>query len=187
MSLATYRQEIGDLDGAERDARRLLARDPRLSPAHSLLGLVAEKRGDARAAIAHFQAALALEPGSVPLRAKLAELALRAGDVTRARELYEAMLAEGVLDDSPAQLARAATLDAMLGNLPRAEASLRRVVALEPSARHHFSLALILVQQGKRGEAAAAMEAALAATDPPLDPPQKELARQALAQLRAGS
>lgn len=184
LRLATYREEIGDLEGAARDARRLLARNARLSQAHSLLGLVAEKQGDPHSALDHFAKALELEPGSVPLRAKMAELALRTGQTPRARALYDALLEEGVLDDSPEQLARSAMLDAVLGNLPRAEHTLRRVVKLEPTGMHHLSLGIILVRQGKLEEAQTEIEAALDTDHKPLEPEQRMLARETLARIR---
>jgi len=185
LRLATYLEEIGRLDGAERHAEALLRRDPRNSQAASLLGLVAEKRGDVAAARRHFEAALRLEPASVPLRAKVAELALRGGDRARARALYDELLAEGALDDQPNELARSAMLDAALGNMDRAEATLRRVVAMQPAGIHHFALGMLLLQRGDAAGAARQLEAALAAGEMPLDPNQRALAQAALAQLRA--
>lgn len=184
LRLATYREEIGDLEGAARDARRLLERNGRLSQAHSLLGLVAEKRGNPTYSMDHFTKALELEPGSVPLRAKLAELAIQTGDAPRARALYDALLEEGALDDSPDQLARSAMLDAVLGNLPRAERTLRRVVELEPAGMHHLSLGIVLVRQNKLEDAEEEIEAALATDHEPLEPEQRTLARQTLERIR---
>ena len=185
LRLATYLEEIGRLDGAERHAEALLRRDPRNSQAASLLGLVAEKRGDVAAARRNFEAALRLEPASVPLRAKVAELALRGGDRARARALYDELLAEGALDDQPNELARSAMLDAALGNMDRAESTLRKVVAMQPAGIHHFALGMLLLQRGDAAGAARQLEAALAAGELPLDPSQRALAQAALAQLRA--
>ena len=184
LRLAGYREETGDLDGAERGARELLERDAKSSPAVTLLAQVAEKRGDLAAARAHYEQALALEPGSIPLRVKLAEAALRTGDAAGARALYAELLTEGALDDSPGEMARAALLEAKLGNLQGAEDLLRRVLAAEPGGVHHLSLAVVLAQQGARREAVAELEAALAADVLPLEPDQRQLAEQTLAQLR---
>jgi choline-sulfatase len=186
LRLATYLQEIGRHDEAERHARRLLERDPRNTQATSLLGMAAESRGDAAAARRHFEAALRLEPGSVPLRAKVAEMALRTGDRDRARALYDELLAEGALDDQPHELARSAMLDAALGNLDRAEATMRRVVEMQPAGVHRFSLGMLLLRRGDRAAAAAELRASLAAETLPLDERQRALAQAALQQLGAG-
>jgi tetratricopeptide (TPR) repeat protein len=185
LRLATYLQEIGRHEEAERHARRLLERDPRNTQATSLLGMAAESRGDAAAARRHYEEALRLEPGSVPLRAKVAEMALRTGDRASARALYDELLAEGALDDQPHELARSAMLDAALGNLDRAEATMRRVVEMQPAGVHRFSLGMLLLSRGDRAAAAAELRASLAAETLPLDERQRALARAALEQLGA--
>ncbi|HMB55375.1 MAG TPA: sulfatase-like hydrolase/transferase [Thermoanaerobaculia bacterium] len=184
LRLAGYREEIGDLDGAERGARQLLERDERNSPAVSLLAQVSERRGDLLAALGHYERALELEPGSIPLRVKIAELALKTGDTDRARAAYADLLTEGALDDSPGEMARAAMLEATQGNLPGAEDLLRRVIATEPGGVHHLSLAMVLMRQGEMGEAAVELEAALEAEVLPLEEGQRRLAEQTLGQMR---
>lgn len=185
LRLATLRRETGDPTGAERDARELLRRDPRNAQAHSLLGLVAEDRGEPEVALDHFASALELEPTSVPLRLRLAELALRTGDRARARRIYDALDAEGRLEEEPDQLARAAMLEASAGDLGKAEERLRRAVERDPAAMHRFSLGLVLLRQGRAEEAASWLEAALTAEGEPLPPRQRAVAEQTLAQLRA--
>jgi arylsulfatase A-like enzyme/tetratricopeptide (TPR) repeat protein len=184
LRLATYLYEIGRLDAAEARARALQAEDPRLAQATTLRGLVAERRGDLAAAAAHFSAALALEPGSVPLRLRLADLRAREGDAEGAAELYGAVLDAGLADRDAAVLFRAAALFGRLGRLARAEQLFRQGLALEAGGVHHLGLALVLARQGRTAEAVAHLESALAAEREPLPPEQRALALAALRQWR---
>ena len=187
LRLATYLQEIGRLDEAAARARALLDEDPKSSQAMSLLGLVAQDRGDLEAARRHFRAALELEPSSVPLRVRVAELAIQEGDRQTARALYDQLLLEGALDSQPDELARSAMLDAAMGNLDRAESTLRRVVDMDPTAMNHFSLAMVLTRRGDRAGAMEHLEAALAAEGgEPLAPGPRAMAQATLQQMRGG-
>jgi len=185
LRLATYLHEIGRLEPAEAHARSLLEDDPRNSQAMSLLGLVAQQQGDMEAARRHFQAALELEPTSVPLRVRVAELAIQQGDRESARALYDQLLLEGALDAQPDELARSAMLDAAMGNLERAESTLRRVVDMAPTGMNHFSLAMVLTRRGNRDGAIEHLEAALEASEP-LEPAPRALAQATLNQMRGG-
>ena len=184
LRLATWLYEKGRLDEAERRARALLAEDPKYSQATSLLGLIAEERGDPAAALARFREALEVETGSVPLRAKVAETLIRLGRPEEARAAYGELLAAGLLDEQPEHLYKSAMLDATLGHMERAEATFRRALALEPGGVHYLSFAMILAGQGRTAEAAGWLEEALTAEAQPLDPGQRALAEQALAQWR---
>ncbi len=187
LRLASYLHEIGRLDPAASRARALLEDDPRNSQALSLLGLVAQQRGDMETARRHFQAALELEPTSVPLRVRVAELAIQQGDRQTARALYDELLLEGALDGQPDELARSAMLDAAMGNLDRAESTLRRVVDMAPTAMNHFSLAMVLTRRGDHAGAMEHLETALeAGRDDPLAPGPRAMARATLEQMRGG-
>ncbi|HEX2164986.1 MAG TPA: sulfatase-like hydrolase/transferase, partial [Thermoanaerobaculia bacterium] len=183
LRYATWLWEAGLLDESERQATVLLTLRPDDPSAHSLLGLVDESRGRHQEALAHYRSALELEPTSIPLRAKLAEALARTGDHATARALYDELLAEGALAESPEHLVRSAMLDAALGRLDRAESTFRQALALEPGGVHHLSFALVLMRQGKRPEAADHLRQALAAEVLPLDPTQRAIAEQALAGL----
>jgi choline-sulfatase len=183
LRYATWLWEAGFPDLAEEQATVLLTLDPDDPSAQSLLGLVAEGRGRLDQALGHYRRALELEPTSVPLRAKLADTLMRTGDKATARGLYDELLAEGALAESPEHLYKSAMLDAALGRLDRAETTFRQALALEPGGVHYLSFAMILLRQGKQAEAAESLRRSLAAEEQPLDPGQRALAGQALAQL----
>jgi tetratricopeptide (TPR) repeat protein len=64
----------------------LLAYNPRDAFAHAVRGAIFETQGDDRSALAHYSAALELEPTMVPPRLARAELLLRLGHHDLARE-----------------------------------------------------------------------------------------------------
>jgi predicted Zn-dependent protease len=187
LRLATFLYERRRLDEAAARASALLARDPQLSQARTLLGLVAEARGDLPGALSSFRAALALEPGSVPLRVRIADLLARTGDPQGAFGEYQSLAAAGVFTTDPEPLFKAGALAAALGRLDRAEELFRAGLAIRPGGVPSLSLALILAQTGHAAEAAPLLEAALAARHQPLDARQQELARALLARLRAAA
>lgn len=176
LRLATYLYEIGRLDAAEERARALVEDKPELAQATTLRGLVAERRGDLAAAAVHFSEALRQEPGSVPLRLRLADLRARSGDAEGAAEVYGAVVGAGLADRDAAVLFRAAALFAHLGRLARAEQLFRQGLALEAGGVHHLALALVLARQGRTAEAVPHLDAALAAAREPLSPEQRALA-----------
>lgn len=114
------------LDDAERTAKALLAldvRDWRKAPARSLLGEIATKRGDAKAALEEHQAALKLHY-TVPAQLAVGIAAIHANDPALAQktlanrnrgralfELAESMCKLGRTDDAHAYLEVALDLD----------------------------------------------------------------------------
>jgi tetratricopeptide (TPR) repeat protein len=122
------------LDDAERTARAVLSidtRDYRKAPAHTILGEIATKRGDANRALEEHEAALKLAYGA-PAEVAVGVAALHANKPARAQqalakrqrgrsmfELAEAMCAMGRLDDARAYLEVAFDLDReLLKNVP---------------------------------------------------------------------
>src|SRR5437764_2497598 len=65
MVLAFERNEAGDVDGAISDCREALEFAPDSTSAHSLMGMLYEKKGDREKAIAEFEKVLELNPGSI--------------------------------------------------------------------------------------------------------------------------
>ncbi|RKP58468.1 tetratricopeptide repeat protein [Pararobbsia silviterrae] len=82
----------GRLDEAARLYERAIARDPRHGEAHSLLGLVALKQGDAARAADLLRRATELDPASVGAHANLAAAYKALGDRARALRSYETAL-----------------------------------------------------------------------------------------------
>ncbi|HVS66378.1 MAG TPA: sulfatase-like hydrolase/transferase, partial [Thermoanaerobaculia bacterium] len=77
FKLASYLVELERWDEAEAVGFALLEANPRMSQALNLLGAIAERREDLPAAIGFYERGLELEPGSIPLRARLADTLAR--------------------------------------------------------------------------------------------------------------
>ncbi|MCP4201267.1 MAG: sulfatase-like hydrolase/transferase, partial [bacterium] len=182
LKLAAYQFENGNLDESERIAEVILERDPKLSQAINLLGMVEEKRGRPEQALARFEEALALEPTSIPLLLRIADVQSQLGRGPQALEIYERLLTAGSLDGSADHLYRAAALNAMAGHLPRAEELFRRGLALEPAGRHYLALAMVQLRAQKPGDAAASLETALGTFRGDLEPNDVLLAEVLLRQ-----
>ena len=133
-------------------APHLLAPGPRLDLVHVNLGRLALERGDARAAAAEFESALAASPGDLTALLELGNLAARDGRHEEALALYRrAARAEPASPEALANLG-----GALLATRDRAgaEAALRRALALDRgqlAAAHN--LALLLSLDGRREEA----------------------------------
>ena len=185
LRLASYHFENDDLAAAEELARTILERDPRMSQAVNLLGMIAAKGGDPGQALAHFERALKLEPTSIPLQLRIADLQSQLGRIPEALAIYERLLKSGALDASADHLFKAATLNAMTGRLPRAEELFRRGLVLAPAGRHYLALAMIQMQAQKPDEASRTLEEALTGFREGLEPREIQLAEALLQQVRA--
>ncbi len=185
FKLAAYNLELGNLDEAERRARELLEANPKLSQAINLLGMVAEQRGDPRAALVRFEQARELEPGSIPLQVKIADVRARLGEIRPALEIYDRLLAGGALDGEADKIYRAAALHAVAGDLERSAELFRKGLAIAPAGSHYLGLAMVLSQAGQRAEAIRNLELALGDHRDDLAAPQQQLAEAALRALRA--
>jgi chemotaxis protein methyltransferase CheR len=91
--LGALLQHQGELDRAEAVAHELLAADGLNGPAHYLLGVCAQARGDVGAAVERYRLAVYVDPGFAMPRLRLGVLARQRGDLTTAlRELGHAQL-----------------------------------------------------------------------------------------------
>lgn len=162
FKLATYHFEIGDLQAAQAGALALLERFPKFSQAINLQGMIAEKQADLPRALAFYEEALTFEPHSVPLLARIADVKAKLGQAKEALEIYERLVAAGALDGEAEKLYKAATLNTMVGNLPRAEELFQRGLEVEPGGRHYLSLAMVQFQLGKANLGMRSLETALA-------------------------
>src|SRR5580658_5233973 len=84
---------------AKKDFERARGLNEDLPAPHHALGLLADRRGQAQAAIHHYRAALKVDPGFAPARAHLGRLEFRLGNLDDAREQFE-RLTEGAPDSS---------------------------------------------------------------------------------------
>jgi arylsulfatase A-like enzyme/Tfp pilus assembly protein PilF len=185
LLLAHYLVNSGRFEDGERVSRDLLARNPRVSQAIILLGQASEAQGDSAAA-EHYERALSLEPKSQPLRRRLAEALLAAGELRRSAAVFNELAQEGAFENDGEQLFRVAMLNARVGDSVKAESLFRRGLDLTPGGIHHLTFAILLIRNGKGTEARQHLETALRQYGEQLTADQTELARSTLRQLREG-
>jgi tetratricopeptide (TPR) repeat protein len=128
----TRREAAG---GAEADTaaescyQQALALDAGLAAAHTNLGGIAHRRGDAAEARAAFERALAVDPDQAEARFNLANLILESGDLELAVAEFRRVL-QSVPDFADAHYNLAVALE-RLGGRAQARAHLERYLALE--------------------------------------------------------
>jgi tetratricopeptide (TPR) repeat protein len=128
----TLREASG---GADADARaeacyqQALALDPGLAAAHTNLGGIAHRRGDATEARAAFERALALDPDQVEARFNLANLILESGDLELAVAEFRRVL-QIAPDFADGHYNLAVALE-RLGGRAQARAHLEKYLSLE--------------------------------------------------------
>lgn len=178
------RHARGDVAGAARLYRRVLARRPGDPNALNLLGLAARQQGDLRAALelsakavaarpdspiflANHGAALA-EAGDFPraIAAMRAALARRPEDATTLRNLGQALTAAGDAAAALAPLARAVALRPQMAEAWLALAHARRELG-DPAAAEAAERVLALAPEGPLAAQARFLLAALGAAPPP--------------------
>ncbi|WP_137181363.1 methyltransferase [Roseomonas sp. AR75] len=149
------RQARGDLDGAARMYRKVLAQQPRNGNALNLLGLVARQRGDSARALELSTQAVALRPDSPIFLANHGAALAEAGRLQEAVAALRAALARRP-DDAVAlrNLGQALTT---AGKASAALEPLRRAVALAPEAPEPW---LALAHALREAKAEGAAEAA---------------------------
>jgi predicted TPR repeat methyltransferase len=122
----------GDLQGAERLYRRVLALRPEDPNALNLLGVALRQQGRIEPAIASIRRALALRPDSPVFRASLGGALAEAGQLADA--IAEMRRALAVRPDDPVTLRNLGQALAAQGDPHAAIAPLERAVALGPAA-----------------------------------------------------
>jgi len=146
----TLREAAGS---AEADARaescyqQALALDAGLAAAHTNLGGIAHRRGDAHEARAAFERALALDPEQVEARFNLANLILEAGDLELAVAEFRRVL-QIAPDFADGHYNLAVALE-RLGGRAQARAHLERYLALEHEGSTTISAASAWAEQAR--------------------------------------
>ena len=128
----TLREAAGgpEADGlAESCYQQALALDAGLAAAHTNLGSIAHRRGDAAEARAAFERALALDPDQVEARFNLANLILEGGDLELAVGEFRRVL-QSAPDFADAHYNLAVALE-RLGGRAQARAHLEKYLSLE--------------------------------------------------------
>ncbi|KRD39716.1 MULTISPECIES: type IV pilus biogenesis/stability protein PilW [unclassified Lysobacter] len=177
VQLAQAALRNGDLDGAERDARTALKADPRSVDAITILGAVAERRGDMAGAGQHYKKAVDLAPERGAFLNNYGAWLCASGHAAESLSWFDRALADSAYATPTAALANAGSCAATAGQTQRAERDLRTALALDANnALALGGLARIELQQGNAFEARAFSERRLAAA--PADPDALVLASQ---------
>ena len=190
--LAAVRQllQAGDKTGAEQAALELCEDHPELAAAHALcarcgLGHALMNLGQSGAAEAEFNAALAEGANELAARAGLALLASRTNP-SGAEALWQQLYRAAPGPPKPHwELARARAF-VECGELDRAYAIVRQVAGATPgNAAACRLLAMLLIRQGRRADAAEALASGVLRPDGALDGPARLSLQSWLGDVRA--
>ena len=122
----------GRLDVAERQARAALENDTSSAEAHTLLALVAERRGQASEAGGHYAKAAELAPGRGVALNNYGAWLCGHGRATESLPLFDRALADPSYATPAAALANAGTCAMRAGQGQQAERYLRRALQYDP-------------------------------------------------------
>ena len=132
VGLAEDRLRAGDLPAAEAEARAALEADEGVAGAHTVLGLVADRRGDAAAAGRHYARAAELEPGRGSTLNNHAAWLCRNGRVAESLPMFSQALRDPGYATPAIALANAGACALDLGRRAEAERNLRMALELDP-------------------------------------------------------
>jgi len=157
---AIRHHEAGRLQEAQRLYRTILEREPRHPDALHLLGVLFGQIGRYEDAVAHIEAALAVDPNSAMFQSSLAQVLTRAGRLADAAAILEQVVAR-----EPQSFQAFSDLGAVLqesGELDRAIEAYRRAISINAQAAVvHFNLGTALKQQDRTREALTSVERAV--------------------------
>ena len=143
-------------DAARETYARAAALAPRAFEWPYLEGVVLQRLARPADAAARFTAAVALEPGYLPARLKLAEALLDAGDLDRSAELFARLTGP---EAGPAVQLGLGRIAAARGRQAEAIPHFERAIALFPEfGAAHYALAMAYRAGGRRDEAQAALQ-----------------------------
>ena len=140
----------GDLAAAERTARQALKADAKSADAHTVLGSVAESRGDMAGAGKHYQAAAALAPQAGIHANNYGAWLCANGLAADSLAWFDVALADTGYPTPLAALSNAGSCAWRAGQPQRAEASWRTLLAAQPA--HAAALAGMARMQFERGQ-----------------------------------
>jgi arylsulfatase A-like enzyme/tetratricopeptide (TPR) repeat protein len=160
--------------------KEMIALDPNTTVAHILIGYSYEKLNNPEETLKNYNKAIALEPENVTLMIKYAELLIKYGRFEEALTVYNNILENRDVQESPTLLYQIALFNTQHGSLAKAEDLLRRVVQLQAEGKYHYMYAVILSRNGKIDEALHHMETALERYSSQLTPDQRYNAEKAI-------
>jgi tetratricopeptide (TPR) repeat protein len=161
----------GQLEVAKTKFEEALKLDPKLSPAHAALATLAFNAKDYRAAVAHAEAALAIDPGDRRALNNRYQAYKALGDAAKTKEAAEALAAADPTQAAAMGFSQGVELY-NAGNIEQAQAVFEQVVAGQPDhARAHYMLGMCYGRAGDNAKAKEHLEKfiALAPNDPDVE------------------
>lgn len=160
---AIDRLQRGQVEEAGRLAQQALKADSRSADAHSILGSVAEVRGEASSAGKHYKAAARLAPGSGIHANNLGVWLCAQGQAPESMPWFDQALADPAYPTPAAALANAGSCAHKAGMSAQAEAHWRRLLSTDPVSLPALAgMAQLKFEQGSALEARAFAERWLA-------------------------
>lgn len=126
----SYQQ--GDFAQAQALAQRALKADPRSGDAYTLLGVIADARGDARTAGVHYGKAVEIAPRAGLYANNYGSWLCANGRAAESLEWFDRAIADPVFPSPGLALANTGSCAQKAGHSERAEASWRQALALDP-------------------------------------------------------
>lgn len=177
VALAEQRLRSGQLDQAESEANAALKADPASADAHTLLAVIAERRGDAARAGSHYARAVTLAPTRGATLSNYGAWLCGNGRVAESLPLFDRALADPGYRTPGVALANAGSCALTAGQTARAERDLRRGLQYDPANPTALeALATLEYRAGDYLQARAFSERRLAAA--PATPEALRLASQ---------
>lgn len=139
----------GDLPGAEQAARQAVKQDPRSAPAHTLLALVLEARGQAAQAGRAYEQALALAPAQGVALNNYGTWLCRNGRAADALAHFERAVADPGYATPDAALANLGACAHEIGDA-RADAALAEAIRLQPG--NALALGVLAERSYRKGD-----------------------------------
>jgi Tfp pilus assembly protein PilF len=140
LTLGEVRLALGDEEGTVEAYKTVLSLDPENPDAHLELGILHERRGEAKEAEEHFMESLKVDPGNPRALYSYASLYYTADDLETAEEILERAVAADA-DYSPA-LSALASIRARRGEYGDALDFIEKAVEAGESDADHFKSAL---------------------------------------------
>lgn len=174
LGLAEQRLRVGDLNTAEQEASKVLKRNPASVGALTLLAIVADRRGQSKAAGEYYRKAAELAPNDGGMLNNYGAWLCGNGFAAEALVWFDRAIATPNYNPAGA-LANAGGCALQTGQYERAEADLRKALALDPTNAYALlSMARYKYRLDQFMDARAFIERRIAAA--PVDPGVLQLA-----------
>lgn len=132
LGLAQQRLQVGDLVTAEREAAKVLKRNPQSASAHTLLAVIADRRGQSREAGEHYRRAAELAPQDGGMLNNYGAWLCGNGFAAEALVWFDRAIAMPGYGGTAGALANAGGCALQTGQYDRVERDLRKALALDP-------------------------------------------------------